>query len=97
MKLLALERPVAGAAAERMRPLLRAEAQRTWELHQAGVLREAYFTEQHDAVLVLECATREQADSTLGSLPLVAAGLIRFEVLELRPYDGWARLFGPDQ
>jgi len=26
-------------------------------------------------------------------LPLVAAGVIRFDVLGLRPYDGFTRLF----
>ena len=29
------------------------------------------------------------------TLPLVAAGLIRFEVLGLRAYPGFARLLGP--
>jgi len=30
----------------------------------------------------------------LGTLPLVQAGLIAFEVIPLKPYPGLARLFG---
>lgn len=45
------------------------------------------------AVLVLECADVAEADAVLTSLPLVAAGLIAFEVLPLRAYPGFSRLF----
>jgi hypothetical protein len=43
MKVLALEIPVSGAAAEAFQPLLVAEAVRAWELQQEGVIREIYF------------------------------------------------------
>lgn len=36
-----------------------------------------------------------EARTALASLPMVAAGLIRFEVVPLRAYPGFARLFEP--
>jgi hypothetical protein len=47
------------------------------------------------AVLMLECEDVRAAEAALESLPMVAAGLIEFEVLPLRSYSGFARLFGP--
>lgn len=94
MKFLALEHEVAGTAASGFAPLLAAEAARVWDLYKAGVVRETYFrTDRHDAVLVLECAGADEALAALATLPLVAAGLISFELIPLTPYDGFARLF----
>lgn len=94
MKFIALEQEVPGTTEEQFRPHLRAEAFRAWELTQAGVFREIYFRADADAaVIVLECATTEEAQAALGSLPLVVHGLIRFEVIPLKPYSGFARLF----
>jgi hypothetical protein len=47
-----------------------------------------------EGVLILECAEAKEARQTLNSLPLVQAGLIRFEVVRLVPYPGFAQLFG---
>ena len=99
MKILALEKEMAGVAAAAFTPsLLQQEAARVWELQQAGVLRETYFrADRHAAVLVLECADAVEAQRVLGTLPLVRAALIAFEVIPLVPYPGLARLFGGDQ
>jgi muconolactone delta-isomerase len=94
LKILALEREQPGITGEQYQPHLRAEAARTWELYQAGVLRELYFRGgQSCAVLVLECAAVAEAEQVLASLPLVREGLITFEVIPLVPYPGFARLF----
>jgi muconolactone delta-isomerase len=96
MKILALEKEVPGVAANAFTPHLRAEAARVWELQQSGVLREIYFREDRsDAVLILECADVAEVQDVLGTLPLVQAGFIAFEVIPLKPYPGLARLF-PD-
>jgi muconolactone delta-isomerase len=74
--------------------LLSAEAARSWELFCTGVIREmSWRTDRRDVVIVLEAADAAAAEAALASLPLVEAGAISFEVLGLRPYDGWARLF----
>lgn len=96
MKILALEKEIPGTSAERFQPSLKAEAARIWELYLSGVLREIYFrADQHSAVLVLECATLEEAWETLNTFPLVQTGLIEFDLIPLAPYTGFERLFTP--
>jgi hypothetical protein len=94
MKMLAFEVDKPGLTAADFAPYLKAEARRVWELQQASLIRELYFrADQHTAVLMLECATLEDAQAALNSLPLVERGLITFELMPLKPYDGFARLF----
>ena len=97
MRILAVERPVSGVVAAQFTPeLAAAEARRAWELYQAGTVRELYFrTDESSAVLMLESDDVSAAHEVLASLPLVAAGLIEFEVLPLRAYSGFGRLFAP--
>jgi muconolactone delta-isomerase len=98
MKILALERELPGVTAEDFRPHLKAEGRRAWDLYQAGVFRELYFrADEAVAVLVLECADVAEAHAVLQSLPLVQAGLIAFDVIPLRAYPGFARLFEEEQ
>ncbi len=95
MKLLALERDIPDIdSAQFTTALLESEALHVWELHQSGVIRELYFrADAHLAVLVLECADVIEAEAVLARLPLVAAGLIAFDVIPLTAYPGFARLF----
>jgi len=98
MRILAIERPVDGVSDDRFTPeLLAEEAVRIWGLHQAGTIRELYFREDEAAaVLALECADLDEAGRVLASLPLVEAGLIEFELIPLRAYPGFARLFASE-
>ena len=94
MKILALEKENPGACPEGFQAHAKAEALRVWELYQSGVLREVYFrADRNEAVLLLECSDAAEAQEVLGSLPLVKAGLITFDVIPLVPYPGFARLF----
>lgn len=93
MKFLAIETPGDATSPERMTALLQVEAARAWELFKRGVLREAYFTMEHDAVLVLECASEAEARTALASLPLVRERQIGFALHQLTPYTGFERLF----
>jgi muconolactone delta-isomerase len=95
VRILAIERPVEGASEADFTPELgRAEARQAWRLHQAGVIRELYFqADRPTAVLVLECDDVVAARVALASLPMAAAGLIGFEILPLRAYPGFERLF----
>ncbi len=97
MRILAIERALEAPDDEFTPELAAAEAFRAWQLHQDGVIRELYFrADETSAVLVLECAGVEEAKSILASLPLVRAGLIDFEVVPLRAYPGFARLFASE-
>ncbi len=94
MKILALEQPVPDVTPESFAPHLRAEARRVWELQQSGVLREIWFRgDRPEAVLVLEAESADAAQRAISTLPLVANGLVRFEVVPLVAYPGLARLF----
>jgi muconolactone delta-isomerase len=95
MKILAIEHDPPGVTDDQFTPeLLRAEARRAWELHQAGNIRELYFrADRSEAVLILECADVDEARSILDTLPLVREKLIEFELMPLIAYPGFARLF----
>jgi hypothetical protein len=94
MKILAMEVESEGVKPEQFTPHLKAEARRVWELYQNGTIRELYFrADRSEAILILECADTNEAQHVLESLPLVKAGLIRFEVVALIPYVGFERLF----
>ncbi len=94
MKILAMEKEIEGIKPEQFTPHLKAEAAQLWKLVQDGLIRETYFrTDRTEAVLILECADPSEAQRVLQSLPLVKEGLIFFEVIPLKPYSGFARLF----
>lgn len=94
MKILALEHELPGATAEEFQQHAHVEALRVWELHQQGVIRELYFrADRSEAVLVLECEDVESARQALATLPLVEHGHITFELIPLKAYPGFARLF----
>jgi hypothetical protein len=59
-----------------------------------GVLREAYATAVPTRVIfVLEADDVARAEEHLRKLPLIAAGLLHFELVELRPFVNWSMLF----
>jgi muconolactone delta-isomerase len=94
MKILALEKELPGVTEEQFRLHLNAEAARAWELYQAGLIRELYFRQDWPgAVLMLECTDVEAASEILNTLPLVKVGLITFDLIPLKAYPGFARLF----
>jgi hypothetical protein len=94
VKIIALERETPGVTTEQFKPYLMAEAVKLWDLYQAGLVRESYFRQDlSTAVLVLECTGLDEARAKLGELPLVQAGLIDFDLIPLKPYPGFARLF----
>ena len=94
MKILALEKGIPDVPGNALQPHLKAEGARIWELIQSGVIREIYFQDdKKDAILILECNDKEEAQATLNTLPLVKEGFITFKIIPLVPYDGLSRLF----
>ena len=94
MKILAIEHELPNATAEQFQQYAIAEARKVWELHQAGIIREIYFrADRNDAVLMLECATVNEAKEILTILPFVQNKLITFEIIPLKAYSGFERLF----
>ena len=75
-------------------PILKKEAKYIWELASKGVVRNIWFTEKtKDAILIFEAESERAVREAMDSAPLVAEGLLVYEVVGLRPYDGFERLF----
>jgi hypothetical protein len=49
--------------------------------------------DQHQAIIVLECADETEAKTKLDALPLVKDDYVTFDLVPLAPYPGLARLF----
>jgi len=94
MKILAIIDVVAGARMDEVRASLVDELKGSWNLFSAGIVREAYATETPTRVVfVMEAASVEDAKAHLAPLPLVAAGHVRTEFVELMPFVNWQLLF----
>jgi hypothetical protein len=92
MKILAIEHEIENVAWDKLGDLLKEEARHVYDLYLSDSLREIYFTENKNAVLVLEAEDKKAAIKLLDTLPLVKSGKISFEVMELKPYSGYERL-----
>ena len=98
MKILAIEKESPGLSKRDFVPYLREEAATGWEMYKEGIIRETYFrADRPEAILVLECDTLEEASAHLSRLPLVAKGLISFELIPLMAYHGYERLFDKEK
>ena len=96
MRIIALEREIPGIEEDAFASHRQAEAKKVWELYEAGIIREFYFrTDRREAVFILECDDIGSARKHLGTLPFAKAGLIIFDLIPLKPYPGFARLFRP--
>lgn len=94
MKILAIEKEVEGTNPGQFSIYAREEAHAVWELYQKGIIREVYFrNDRNEAILILECKDKIEAKKNINSLPLVKKRLIDFEIIPLKPYPGFERLF----
>jgi hypothetical protein len=92
MKILAISTESDNADWSNESETMKTEAHRVFELYLEGCLREIYFDEEMNAVIILECESTNQAQKLLNSLPLVKKGLIGFHVRALTPYTGYSRI-----
>ncbi len=93
MKFLAISKEIPPVDWEALRIILADEARVLHNLYLEGQVREFYFTDEDEAVLMLECSSKNAARELLQRLPLVQQGFIGFDVMELKPYTGFSRLF----
>ena len=92
MKILALEREIESVTWDDTEKLLEQEAQHVFQLYLSDSLREIYFTEEKNAVLIMETKDKKSAEKLLNNLPLVKSEKIKFEIMELKPYSGFERI-----
>lgn len=94
MKIIALEKELNNARTIDFRKNAKAEAKALWQLYLKGIVREFYFRKEENlAVLILEAKSTQAAKNVLKKLPFVNKKLIEFELLPLKPYPGFERLF----
>jgi hypothetical protein len=70
-----------------------AELRALWELYRDGVVREMYSPTGPGAILVLEAESVKEAERRVAQFPLIAAGVMALEVIELRPFAAMEMLF----
>ena len=92
MKILAMEKEIEGVEWTGLGDLLKDEARHVYNLYLSDSIREIYFTENKNAILVIEAEDKQAAIKLLDTLPLVMSGKIKFEVMELKPYTGYERI-----
>ena len=94
MKILALEKELNQPHTSEFKKYAKAEARALWQLYIKGVVREFYFRgDKNLAVLILEVKNKLKAKEVLNNLPFVNKKLIEFELVLLKPYPGFQRLF----
>ena len=72
--------------------LLKDEAKHIMSLYLKGIIRNLWFSEHKDALLILESESIDQVKETINAFPLVKANLIKFNITCLLPYTGIERL-----
>lgn len=92
MKILAIEKEQKIVDWANESETLEREAREVYRQIKGGYIREIYFTDKNNAVLILECESMSKAVELLYALPLVSKGLISFEFMELKPYNGFDRI-----
>lgn len=92
MKILAIEKDIDGVNWSNEKDTLESEARHVYQLYLTGSLREIFFNEHHNAIIIMECESIEKAREILNSLPLVKKGMIKFDVMQLNPYTGYDRI-----
>jgi hypothetical protein len=61
------------------------------------VFEQLYFSRDwRGAVLVVQAASRAEAEAALATLPMVAKSVITFDLYQLDPYDHYVRLFADE-
>ncbi len=93
MKILAISKESAVIDWSVRQELLEKEARTVYDLQIKGYIREIYFTESRDAVVIMEAESLKKAKEIIRTLPLVKEGLIDFDLTKLNPYDGFSRIF----
>lgn len=92
MKILAIEKELKKVDWKKESQTLIDEAKVAYNMLLSDSLREIYFTENKNSVLILECENKTTAKQLLSKLPLVEKKIIDFELMELQPYTGFSRL-----
>jgi hypothetical protein len=94
MQFLVLARVAEGVAMEQVLPHIKAEAEAVWQNYSAEIVRSIYYiADMSGAVLLCEASDLEAMQAIAAQFPMAKAGVLRFEILPLKPYVGLESLF----
>jgi hypothetical protein len=94
MQILVIARIAEGVATEQVTPYVAAEAAEVWNAYAADMLRTIYYiADMSGAVLLWEAPDVATVEVALPKFPMIAKGLLKCEVIALKPYVGLASLF----
>ena len=94
MEMICISKRMPNSDVARLSELATAEAKAAWELYSEGTVRGIYFdAEKPTGIIRLEAVDKEEARRILGRLPMVAEGLIDFDIFALGPYRQLSSLF----
>lgn len=94
MKILAISKLPPGITIKDLQRHQVAEAEKAWQLYTSSLFREIYYrTDQPGAVVILECVDVEEAKAVLGTLPMVDASVLDFDIIPLGPFLSLEKLF----
>jgi hypothetical protein len=94
MQVLVIAGIAEGISAEQVMPYISAEAAAVWNAYAADTLRTIhYIADMSGAVLLWEAPSVEVVEEALAKFPMIAQGLLKCEIIALKPYTGIASLF----
>lgn len=94
MQFLLIGRIPQDIAIKQLLPLVKPEATKVWELYASDRLRSIhYITDKSGVVLLYEADCLEEVNKVVASLPMVQAGVLKFEIIPLMPFTGIEELF----
>lgn len=94
MQFLLIARVVEGVSMEQVLPHVKDEAAKVWEEYTADIVRSIhYIADMSGAVLMCEAASLQAMQEIAAQFPMVQAGVLKMEVLPLKPYTGLESLF----
>ena len=98
MQVLVIARIVEGVSIEQVQLYISAEAAAVWNSYTEDMLRTIhYIADMSGAVLLFEAPSVAAIEAVMPKFPMIANGLLKCEVIALKPYVGLASLFAQPQ
>jgi hypothetical protein len=94
MQFLILARVAEGVSMEQVLAHVKDEAQAVWQNYAAEIVRSIYYiADMSGAVLMCEAPDLKTMQEIAAQFPMAKAGVLKFEILPLKPYVGLESLF----
>jgi hypothetical protein len=95
MRIIAISKLKSGATKEKAAALFAKEMAAEWALQKADVIRQTHSrADQPGTILMLEAQSTAEAKQKLAALPLVAEGVMEFDLYPYQAYEAYEGLFG---